>query len=61
MFMLIISFIKIKSRSRNKMYLIQMIKFDGKTCFMDSAIQCLINTEDLTFYFLAENTIRYQH
>jgi ubiquitin C-terminal hydrolase len=25
----------------------------GNTCFMNSAIQCLSNTEDLTFYFLS--------
>lgn len=25
----------------------------GNTCFMNSAIQCLSNTEDLTYYFLS--------
>lgn len=27
----------------------------GNTCFMNSAIQCLSNTEDLTYYFLNQN------
>ena len=30
----------------------------GNTCFMNSSLQCLINTPELTFYFLNEN---YKH